>query len=69
MADEERRINHKKQTAKSKGKPKSRWRKPANLPNIGNKEKGESFSFYFSTPEAGNWDKYIILCEACVCML
>ncbi|XP_078347119.1 uncharacterized protein LOC144632364 [Oculina patagonica] len=48
MADAERgrgHKNHKKQTAKSKGKPNSRWRKPANLINIGNKEKGECFSF------------------------
>ncbi|KAL9955228.1 hypothetical protein ACROYT_G036520 [Oculina patagonica] len=46
MADAERgrgHKNHKKQTAKSKGKPNSRWRKPANLINIGNKEKGHAF--------------------------
>lgn len=61
MADAERgkdRKSHKKETAKSKdskGKPKSRWRKPKNLINIGNKEKGECFSFQFRTLETGNW--------------
>lgn len=42
MADEERRKGEKKGT-KSKGKPKFRWKKPANLLNIGNKEKGRRF--------------------------
>ncbi|XP_058969078.2 uncharacterized protein [Pocillopora verrucosa] len=43
MADEERRKGEKKGT-KSKGKPKFRWKKPANLLNIGNKEKGHAFA-------------------------
>lgn len=43
MADEESRTNQKKQTTKSKGKSKARWRKPGNLLKIGNKEKGEHF--------------------------
>ena len=45
MADDEKRHDHKKQTAKSKGKIKSRWRKPGNILNMGNREKGESFPF------------------------
>lgn len=54
MADEERRRDHKKQTAKSEGKTKSRWRKPGNILNIGNKERGECFPFQVSALEAGN---------------
>ena len=46
MADEKRR-NGQKITAKSKGKSKSRWKKPANLLNIGNKEKGKRFNLLF----------------------
>ena len=42
MADEERKAKH-KQTKDSKGKSKTRWRKPGNLLSIGNKEKGECF--------------------------
>lgn len=45
MADEERRHDHKKQTTKSKGKTKSRWKKPGNILNMGNRERGESFLF------------------------
>lgn len=46
MADEERRKGEKKGT-KSKGKPKFRWKKPAKLLNIGNKEKGRRFQIRF----------------------
>lgn len=43
MADEERRQDQKK-AAKFKEKPKFRWKKPANLLRIGNREKGHAFA-------------------------
>jgi len=44
MADEERgNKQQKEETTKSKGRSKSRWRKPDILLKIGNKEKGERF--------------------------
>lgn len=55
MADDEKRHDHKKQAAKSKGKIKSRWRKPGNIINMGNRERGESFSIQVSALEAGNF--------------
>ena len=45
MADDERRHDHKKKNAKSKGKTKPRSRKPGNILNMGNRERGESFPF------------------------
>jgi len=55
MADEEIRHGHKKQTAKFKGKIKSRWRKPEKIINMGNRERGESFSIQFRALEAANF--------------
>ena len=55
MADDEKRHDHKKQAAKSKGKIKSRRRKPGNILNMGNRERGESFSIQVSALEAGNF--------------
>ena len=48
MADVEGRMNRMdqaKKTTKFKGKLKAHWRKPHNLPNMGNKEKGEFLLF------------------------
>jgi len=55
MADEELRHDHKKQTAKFKGKIKSRWRKPEKMINMGNREKGESFLIQIKALKAGNF--------------
>ena len=55
MADVEGRKNHGKKTTKFKGKSKAHWRKPQNLLNIGNKEKGEHFLFVVKYFKNVNW--------------
>ena len=55
MANDEKRHEHKKQTVKSKGKMKSRWKKPGKILNIGNRERGEGFSIHVTALKAGNF--------------